>query len=289
MDTTVLLWTLAATGFAGLQLFCSKIVAHERRDGAFQGIMMYGVSGIIAGLLLIVHAWPSEWLIAGLFALGAGGIHSFGNYIRIESLKNIESVIYFPINKVLGPLAVVIAGVLLFHDALTAREYIGIALSLTVPLLLLSAAEHHRQENLRAGLIFLVQSTLLTSVSILLEKAGLVRSQDVLYMLGVSQLAGTLCSMFILGRQRGIRSSVSHIDRRDVVLGLVSGTLGFFATYTLMQALLTGLVSIVYVIVAHYILIPIVLSVWWYGEHINIRKTVAIVLSLVAISVLYSG
>ncbi len=95
--------------------------------------------------------------------------------------------------------------------------------------------------------------------------------------------------MFILGKQRGVRSSVSHIEKRDVVLGLVSGTLGFFATYTLLQALLSGLVSIVYVIVAHYILIPIVLSVWWYGEHINFRKVAAIVLSLVAISVLYSA
>ncbi len=192
MDTTTLLWTLAATFFAGLQLFCSKIAAHEKRDSAFQGIMMYGVSGTIAGVVLIAHPWPQAWIIAGFFALAAGGIHSFGNYIRIESLKHIESVIYFPINKVLGPLAVVLAGVLWFGDPLTLREYVGIALSLTVPLLLLSATEGHRQNNLRTGLIFLVQSTLLTSVSIVLEKAGLIRAPDVLYMLGASQLAGTL-------------------------------------------------------------------------------------------------
>src|SRR6185437_5606099 len=108
MDTTTLLWTLGATFFAGLQLFISKIVAHEKRDGAFQGLMMYGVSGAIALVIAISHPWPAHWLIAGIFGLAAGGIHSFGNYIRIQSLKNIDSVIYFPLNKLIGPLAVVI-------------------------------------------------------------------------------------------------------------------------------------------------------------------------------------
>jgi hypothetical protein len=40
------------------------------------------------------------------------------------------------------------------------------------------------------------------------------------------------------------------------------------------------------VIHAHYILVPIILSIWWYGEHINTRKVAAVVLSFLAISLL---
>ena len=52
------------------------------------------------------------------------------------------------------------------------------------------------------------------------------------------------------------------------------------------MALSTGLVSIVYIIQAHYILIPIVLSVWWYRDHINVRKFIAVVVSFFAITLL---
>ncbi|HEY4517169.1 MAG TPA: EamA family transporter [Candidatus Paceibacterota bacterium] len=289
MDTTTLLWTLAATISAGAQVFISKIVAHEHRDAAFNGMMMYGISGAIAALILIAHPWPHDWLLGALLGIFAGSIHSLGNYIRIESLKHIESVIYFPLNKLLGPLVVVVAAVVWFGDALTLREYIGIALSLTVPLFLISAGEHHRQKNLRFGLVLMVQSTILTSVSVLFSKEALVRTSDVLFIIGAAQLAGTLCSMAILSKQKGVRTMVSHIDRRDISLGLITGILAFASTYTLFEALSTGLVSIVYVIQAHYILIPIVLAVWWYKEHMNIRKGIAIVVSLLAISVLYSG
>jgi len=289
MDTITFLWAIAATITAGVQLFFSKIIAHEGRDAAFNGIMMYGLSGVMAALILIAHPWPKEWAIIGLLGLSSGAIHSFGNYIRIQSLKNIDSVVYFPINKVLGPLVVVAAGVLWFGDPLVLRQYIGIALSLSVPLLLISATEHHRQKNLRLGIVLLIQSTILTSVSVLFSKEGLAHGRDVLFMIGASQLAGTMCSIAILYRQKGVRTMVSHIDKRDVLLGALSGILAFFSTYTLFEALSTGLISIVYVIQAHYILIPIVLAVWWYKEHINVRKALAIVVSLLAIGILYSA
>lgn len=287
MDTVTFAWTLTATVSAGVQLFFSKIIAHERRDGAFNGMMMYGVSGAIALGLLIAHPWPVEWLIIGAFGVSAGALHALGNYVRIESLKFIDSVIYFPINKMLGPLAVVIAGVALFGDALDLRQYVGIALSLTVPLLLLSAVEHHRQRNLRAGLIFALVSTFLTAVSVLLSKEGLMRGPDIFFMLGMSQVAGTTCSALIMFRQKGVRTMVSHIDRRDVMLGFVTGLIAFVSSFTLFKAFTTGYVSLVYVIQAHYILIPIILSVWWYREHINVRKAAAIVVSSLALILLY--
>lgn len=287
MDSTIFAWTLAATVFGGIQLFISKIVAHERRDSAFNGMMMYGISGAIALTILLVHPWPTEWLLVGFFGVASGAIHSIGNYVRIESLKYIDSVIYFPINKVLGPLLIVIAGIFWFADSLTLQQYIGIAFSLSVPLLLLSAVEHHRQRNLRLGVIFLITSTVLTSVSVLFAKEGLIRVTDVFFILGISQVAGTLFSASIMLKQKGMRTMVAHIDRRDVLLGCITGLLGFFSSFTLFEAIGRGYLSLVYVIHAHYILIPIVLSVWWYGEHINVRKMIAIVISCLAIILLY--
>src|SRR4051812_16189235 len=135
MDGITLAWTLAATVFAGLQIFTQKVVAQERGDSALNGVMGYGVSAIAAGIAAALTTGSSAALVlAALWALGSGTIHGFGSYIRIESLKYIDSVIYFPINKVLGPLMVLAMAVAWFGDKLTVLQYIGIVFSLCVPL-----------------------------------------------------------------------------------------------------------------------------------------------------------
>lgn len=285
MDTATFLWTLAATLLAGIQLFFQKVVAQEKRDSAFNGLMMYGISGVAAAVLLFMgHVVPVEWKLIALFGLFSGAIHSLGNFIRIEGLKYIDSVVYFPINKVLGPVLVVLGGVLIFSESITFKQYIGICFSLTVPLLLISSVEHMRQNNLRRGIWFVVLSTVCTSISILLTKEVIGLDADVLFILATAQIAGVLSSGALLVRKK---RSLSHLDRRDVLLGAIAGILGFCSYYALLKALSTGLISIVYVIQAHYILIPIVLSVWWYKEHINMRKIIAVAVSFLAIGLLY--
>ena len=288
MDQVTLYWTLGSTVLAGLTLFVQKVVAEEGRSSAFNGFLMYGVSGVLAlAVLLFLHDMPPQWPAVVFFGLMGGAVHGLGNFIRIESLKHIDSVLFFPLNKILGPLLVVIGGVAIFGDSLTLIQYIGIGLSLTVPLLLVSSVEHQRQKNLSLGLKLLLISTILTAGSMLISKQGLLYGSAVLLMLCASQIAGTIASAGILFKQHGAGFSMfSHADSKDVYLGLLSAFFGFLSAYSLFEALHTGFVSLVYVIQAHYILIPIVLSVWWYHDHINMRKLAAVVVSFLAIGLL---
>lgn len=289
MDQVTLLWTLAGTVFAGIALFMQKIVAEERRSSAFNGLLAYGVTGILAVFLLAftLRDLPPQWQGIVSFGLLAGAVHGFGNFLRIESLKYIDSVLFFPINKVVGPLLVVIGSIALFKDSLSVTQYIGIAFSLCVPLLLVSSVEHTRQRNLSLGLRLLFISTILSAVSLLLTKQGLMYGSAVLLMLSMTHLSGTVASAAILLRQHGAGMAMfSHADRRDIELGILSGVVTFLSSYCLFVALTTGFASIVYVIQAHYILIPIVLSVWWYRDHINMRKLLAVMISFLAIGLL---
>ena len=288
MDPITFAWTIAATFFAGGQLFFQKVVAQQGRNAALNGIFMYGISGVLAtAILLLFYGIPKEWSVIAFFALTSGVVHAIGNFIRIEGLKYIDTILFFPINKLLGPLIALIGGAWFFADALTARQYVGIAFSLGVPLLLVSSAEQHRQKNLNKGLVFLVVSTVFTSGSMLLTKAGVLHDPSVLFFMSISQFAGMASSTTIFLREKHVRrSSTLGITREDVVLGLVAGMLGFISFFALLKAFSTGLVSLVYVIHAHYILIPIVLSVWWYGDHINARKIIAVALSFIAITLI---
>jgi len=288
MDGITLAWTLAATLFAGIHLFLQKIVANENRSSAFNGFFMYGISGAMAlAVMFSISEIPEEWAAIGFFAIIAGVTHGIGNFVRIESLKYIDSVIYFPINKVLGPLIVLVGGIVFFKDSLTVLQYIGIIASICVPLLLVSATEKHLQNNLRLGIIFLVVSTLLTAGSTLFTKQALVDTSTVLFVLSIGQIAGTVSSLIILLKQHGreFRKTL-NLDFREIYLGVIGGILAFFSSYSLLKALSLGLISIVYTIHAHYILVPIVLSIWWYREHINVRKVAAVALSFLAIALL---
>ena len=288
MDLTTVLWLAAATLLAGVQLFFQKVVAQQKRNSAFNGMLMYGLSGAMAFIILFaLYSIPERWEYVGLFALAAGAVHAIGNFIRIEALKHIDSIIYFPLNKMLGPLLVVIGGVVWFADPLSTREYVGIALSLCVPLLLVSSVEHHRQNNLRMGLIFVVVSTALTSIGVLLTKQGLLYDKDVLFLMGISQFAGLVSSTIIFLREQAVRAGKNFgMSKEDVRLGLLAGVLAFLSFSALLKAMSTGFISLVYVIHAHYILVPIILSVWWYREHVNSRKVIAVVVSCLAITLL---
>lgn len=290
MDTAAFWWAIAATVLAGVQIFTQKIVAQEGRDSAFNGVWGYGISALLAGVsVLVAYGIPHNWLSIAALSLFAGFVHGIGSYARIESLKYIDTVIYFPINKVLGPIVVVAGGVWWFGDNLTLQQYIGIALSLSVPLLLVSSAEKHRQTNLQLGLVLLVISTLLTAFSGLLGKEGTTIDTTILFFMCLSQFAGAISSLLIYLKQKGLRGiRFSANDRRDFFLGGLNGVLQFLSFYSFLKAISLGLISIVYVIHAHYILIPIILSVWWYKEHINLRKLMAVIVSCLAIGLLYS-
>ena len=288
MDQATFLWTFASTFFAGIALFMQKIVAEEGRSAAFFSMLSYAVSAILAVIILFsLRDAPPAWKMIAFFGIAAGIGPGPSHYVRIETLKYIDSVLYFPLHKLIGPLLVVVGGVLLFHDALKLTQYVGIALSLTVPLLLVTSVEHHRQKNLSLGLKLLIVSGVLSAVSLLLSKRGVTYESAVILFLVISQITGSFTSGVILVKQRGFKySNFSRADQRDIYLSALSGVFSFLSSLSLFMALSTGLVSIVYVIQAHYILIPIVLSVWWYRDHINVRKFIAVVVSFFAIGLL---
>ncbi|MFZ2886300.1 MAG: DMT family transporter [Minisyncoccia bacterium] len=288
MDGVIFLWTLLSTLLAGCQMFAQRVSAAEGRNSALNGVIMYGFSGLAALILLVVfYEIPDELFWITVFGLAAGITHGIGNFIRIESLKYIDSVIFFPINKVLGPLIVIAGGLWWFGETLSLREIIGITLSLCVPLVLISSAEHHRQTNLHRGLIFLVISTVLTSIGALFTKEGVAYDETLLAIMVLGQFSGAATSLAIFFREKHVRAGKNFgITLSDLKLGLITSFFSFTGFYTFLKAASVGHIGLVYTIHAHYILVPIVLSIWWYREHIDKRKIAAVALSFLAIGLL---
>ncbi len=287
MSLEAALWTLAATFIGGFAAFVQKVIAREGRGSALNGMFMYAGAAIAALVALPFYGIPVSWQTVTLYAVMSGVIYAVGNYLRIESLKHIDSVIYFPLNKVFGPLLVISASIVFLSESLTWLQGVGVVLSMTVPLLLISNGEKHRQNNLKLGLILLCASTAIIAVSTILMKPGVSLDTSIFFFMAVSQIAGLAASIGVHVRTHTDDTHFASLSkRRDWELGAFTAILSGLSLYTLLKAMSLGQLSLVYTIHAHYILIPIILSVWWYGEHINVRKLLAVVVSFLAIGLL---
>jgi threonine/homoserine efflux transporter RhtA len=142
------LWFWAAVAgmiLAGISNFGFKIAAKNGYDA--QTFTFYGgvTSIFFAGfglLLLRPEGLQTNTLI--LVTILAGILASQGGALKVLALRYIDTTIFFPLFKLLSPLVAVVFGIIFFAESFTVFEWIGIIVSLTVPLLLISRNEHTR-------------------------------------------------------------------------------------------------------------------------------------------------
>lgn len=289
MDAVTFFWTILATIFAGLHIFAGKIVAHKKLNAAWNNIITYSIASPFFFLCFLMsgEVMPYYWKEVVIFAVGAGIAYGISAYTRIEALKYIDTVIFFPLSKILGPLIAVCGGIAFFHESLTPLNTLGVLLSIFVPLLLIQKNEHTRQTNLKFGMVLMVVSTLMATATALLAKGALtINSGEMFFYMSIAQCAGLVTSIILLkNEERTSKERYAHAWE-DYKYGVASSIIGMASYVCLMKAMSMGQISLVYTIQAHYIVIPIVLSVIYYKEHMDLRKFAAVGLSMVAIGLL---
>lgn len=288
------IYALLSVVFAGLQAFLNKAAAEKRLDSYYlssvSAVVAFGISFV---LLLLTHkdltAIPAIVYWLGL----ASGVLYLGRVLtQLEALRFVHTTIFFPLYKVIGPAIVAIIGIFFFKENLSVSEIAGIVLSCAVPLLLLNRAEHHRQKNLPLGLLLMLVSTTLAAC-LAAVNAYAVRPNEslVLPFMAVTYAFSALCGIALYAKRLPNKNLVGELKRHSNPVALrisfgigVCQCLSFFA---LLLAFAEGSLSIAYTISAHYILIPIILSVWIYKEHWNSQKALALVVSICALVLLH--
>lgn len=227
----------------------------------------------------------------GIAMFVAGAIASLGGIMKVHALRNIDSTIFFPLFKLLSPLLAIILGVTFFAEAFTTIEWLGMVMGLTVPLLLINNAEHHRQQNLVLGLLFVVLIAITSASAAAVNKYAIDLGIGVLvglWFASVGVFAGTIIAIVFKSK---LPSLVEHMKKESswqlVFYAAVRSILICVALGLVLFAYATGgTLSIVQTIHSLYILIPIVLSIILYNEHWNAQKMIAVVLSIAALGLL---
>lgn len=280
METWIVFAILSAF-FAGLYSFALKIVAQFKLDpekAIFISSLICVVLSIFA--LIFTHASFLLWKSIIVLAFINGAAYYVASITRIHSLHYIHTTIYFPIYKTLGPIFATIVGVFYFHDQLSQLEIIGIILGIIVPLLLISKSEDKIQENLMKGLWFLLIGAIMTTLSI---SAGKYLNTQVLNQevyLFLTYIFISIIAFFRFLHQKKLNTSFNK--KYFLHVATLAGVAQFFGFYTFVKAM-EGDLSVAFTINAFSILIPIVLSVWFFKEHMDFKKGFVIALSILSI------
>ncbi|NND64949.1 MAG: DMT family transporter [Gammaproteobacteria bacterium] len=285
------LFAVASAFLSGFHAYIYKIVAARNIDVIVVSVYASFASALV---LLTITALFFGFHGISLFIVGLalleGLIYFTNNIFRNIALKAIDTVIYFPIYKIFGPLLGICFGVVFFSEKFTPIEWTGLVISLFVPLMLIGRQEHLRQTNLVKGLYLVLITALLAAINATISKVGSTATSNAIVFILLADtfiITSGFLALYAKEKRRLFtrmnRSTNSFIIQLSVALGVIqAGAFGFFV----FAFATNGPLAIVYTIHSLYIVIPIVLSVMFYNEHLNLRKIIAVVLSIAAIGLL---
>lgn len=288
------LWFILAVVSAitgGIFIFTTKVAAERNYDVVLLSTITLFIAGFIfLGITIVLSDFSGISRYVLLMVSINAAFYFWVNIMRHYALQSIDTAVYYPLYKTLTPIVVIIAGIILFHESFTTIEWIGLGLSLAVPLLLISNAEKSRQRDLMRGLKLLIYSALLAAIAAVAVKEGTNATENIWFYVTLNDFGvaamGVMTLVYYNGT-RPIRKRLESLKKRDFVWIIfwmsIMQVLSFSA---LVFAFDLGPLGIVYTIQSLYILVPIILSIIFYNEHWNLRKVIAIILSIAALALL---
>jgi len=284
------IYALSSVVTTGLQVFIHKMAVERGYTPTVMTIIGDATLIVLAIItLLFVGSDTNQWGQGILFAAATGLIYVVSMLMRMESLKHIDTAIFFPLYKTLSPLFALVIGILFFQEWFTIKEVFGMGLGIIVPLLLIHKGEQARQNNLRKGLVLLSATAGLTIIAQAFAKHGTSLFGSIFLFVAISttfSMIGGLIIHNFFKKKQGIKKE-DFSDKKILAWASLGGVFQFLSYSSVMMAYKTGSLAIVYTINSFYILIPIVLSIIIYKEHWNARKAFAIGLSIVALAFLH--
>lgn len=280
---TWLLFAIASIFLAGIYQFQVKVAAQKNYNPSMVTGYWYLAGMIFAAIFLIIDGIELQDVkIIAAFAFVNVFFYFLSTLTRMESMKNIDSVIFFPIFKTVSPILVTLASLFLFQESLSWKEILGIGLWIAVPLLLITAHENKRQINLKKGIVYLVISSLLVLVSTTVIKQLNVEWLNVPLFVFLSMFFGYIVSVFSYKKWEKKWKNKKYTTKNILPFGILMWMFHYASFYCFTRAL-EGNLAVVFTINSFAILIPIVLSIIFYKDHFNMKKAFVILLSIVSI------
>lgn len=282
--------------FAGIQSSIQKISIHRGVSTVLVNSYSALISGLIAfGIFIFQGSLGHGSLIGYAFVFVAGGLYMYGTIARARSLRSLDTAVVFPTYKSMTLLGTVIGGVAIFNDSLSLLKWLGIIISISVPFLLIESHERHKRKKRtikehahHAGWFLLYVSIFAGAISALLTKFTVPFFDSMLLFTAANHFFGGVTGLVQQAYTHHDDWRKQFLDTRHphshlLLLSTIGGASQCAAFFCLLTALTLGQVSTVFAVNSAYLMIPVLFSLWYYHEHLSIKRIVAISFSLIAV------
>lgn len=200
---------------------------------------------------------------------------------RMVAMKNIDSVIFFPLYKTFSPILVTLTSVFLFSEHLWLKESLWIIIWISIPLLLVSSKENKIQKNLKKWLIFTIITALIVMITNAAAKQIMVEKLDLHFFIFCTSFIWMMLSFFSYKKISKIRQQ-DLFSKKILIIWFFLWLFQYLNFVTFQNSLVWNL-AIAFTINSFSLLIPIILSIIFYKEHFNLKKAIVIGLSILSI------
>ena len=202
---------------------------------------------------------------------------------RFVSLKYIASSTYFINYRIFSSILLLVSGIIFFSEEITINDYFGIFIGFIVFYLLLEKEDKKGSlEDLKKGILFLFFGIMLLVTLQTLFKYITINSYNISLILFYEGIFGLI--ILFISKRKNLKKLLRIIpDKKYISILIVSGIMNLISIYFNFLAYIEGNLAVVYKIISYSIFITIFLSMIFYKEKVNLRKTIAFILTIISI------
>ncbi len=264
-----------------------KVIAQRNYNTSYVSILSYIVTTLCATMYLIF--WKG-WFVWDQNMLYSTALYGFLNTVfyfistltRVESLKHIDTTIFFPLYKTFLPIIITLISFFYFQESLTSQEGIWIVCGLMIPLLLLNKQENTVQKNLKLWVVLVVITSMLATVAWVVPKLIHTQGLDIDLFVFFGSLSWAIVASFSYLIWKKSTAQKVYSKEWIYMFAVVLGVFQFLGFLCYSYATQWNL-AIAMTINSFSILIPIILSVIFYKEEMTYKKAFVIFLSIVSV------
>lgn len=274
--------TLIVTFSIGIVAFINKIFAERKYDVKFSTLMLFAIMFSFSLISWIV-IWFSSFSELGaknilLCLVWWGQIYSY-SFIMMSALKYLPTSTYFITARLASSFLLLMVGMLFFWDQISWKEAVGFLFGVGA-MSLLFEKEWNKHEKYKTGILFLI----LGIISLVLgHSITKVLSFELTYIPTILSLtffsASTIALIFWY---KNIKANMKYFQEIWKV-NLMQSIFYFVYFYALFYVYNFGDLGISYKIQSYSPFIPIILAAIVYKEKISLKKSIAIVLTVLSL------
>ncbi|MFB6213674.1 MAG: EamA family transporter [Candidatus Nanohaloarchaea archaeon] len=276
-------FALIATFAFGLQNFGYKIAAERGCNSATLMSSFIGTTIILSAVALVV-TWNFSINSLYLF-LAFAGINAASFVVKFilrqEALKLIPLVIGLPLSKMSAAVAAAI-GILFLGEQLTLFNFAGILISMAAVWILSQKDDGDDIKDFKKGITLMLVVVLAAAIGDLAIKLASTEGNNFLF------IVTTYGMMFFpaLMLQERFSSIEEATQKSSLKWGIIIGVINFVSFSSLLAALQTGPMAIIFPMTTLGIALSVALSVGILKEELTRKRLTGLILALIALILL---